>query len=117
MTASFHNSSGCVSVINSHQGRGAAHRRQHRQAARACCTGYADKRGVTRLQLHTALQSAQCPRRPQFQKYRRNGELQQRLNTFVPENGLPVLLRGNRVGCRNSVRTIDLRAVSTYPTV
>ena len=54
-----------------HPRRGAAHR-QHRQAAGAAAWAAAEKRGVTRLRPHTSRQSAQCPLRPQFQKYRRN---------------------------------------------
>jgi hypothetical protein len=42
------------------------------QAAGAVARAAAEKRGVTRLRLHTSRQSVQCPLRPQFQKYRRN---------------------------------------------
>jgi hypothetical protein len=69
--------------------RGAAHRRQHRQAAGAIARAGAERREVARLQPHTSRQSAQCPLRHQFQKYRRNalsGVMGQKMTHETPQS-------------------------------
>jgi hypothetical protein len=54
-----------------HARRGPAHSSTS-PSCRTCCRAAAEKRGVTILQPHTSRQSAQCPLRPHFQKYRRD---------------------------------------------